>query len=431
MLVAAIVALALAMGGRGADGATVAGPTALATPTVTVAATQVVRPAPRALFWGVQTAGPESWGQLTRRNIRMLASFKFDGFLIENLFGGLEDTFFNGGAARIRSAADPSTYRDFRHGVQRLVTYARGLGMSTPLIRLNADDCGWRNGVRACGWNIFDPAQVTAIVQSARNEARFARQTGLAGIWIDAEPYDSPTLWNQQPPGPGDAYYSLGRRMMQAMVDEYPGIRIFTTPGFGFDNQSKPAYTHYPDFYAGMASVAPKAGIVVTTEATYGNSDGFMFRFVQCYELATCDRDGRPNGTREPNPILATLRRYDALNGNSALEEYFRRNTTVALSTAIANYRDSPQFDYERLGAALRGILALTPSGPQPAYLWVYDGSPSDPRGPHYFLPSYTCPAAWGPLWPRGFPCEGRILRDVLPSPLAVPWRRVGGARPA
>jgi hypothetical protein len=201
---------------------------------------------------------------LTQTNLQRIAFSHFNGFQFDNKYRGSSDDFQNRGVSRM----SPGSYKHLIKDVSAAAAYSRDLGMDSLFIRLISAD-----------FDLYNQEDIDKIVQATRVQASFALQSGLTGIWLDAEDYWQGNIWNQErDPGKQaygrmedevqEKYAAFGQQFMQAVVLEYPDAEILLAPSLHLSKINE-SYRRLADFYSGMASVESKMGIVVTTELSY------------------------------------------------------------------------------------------------------------------------------------------------------------------
>ncbi len=315
--------------------------------------------------------------------------------------------------------------------LKTVIDYAKGLGMDSLFLSIRVDtyseDLGFeRNpngeGHKAYGWDVFDPRVVQRIEETAKRQAAFAKNLGLAGIWVDTEPYGDWVIWNPYNPNERintstkseaeikSAYFALGQRFMNGLISEYPDVQVILSPGF-VDNAGQ-AYRFYPDFYAGMLSVNSQKGIVIASEISYGYPDDYHAGIIACYEMGRCDANGHDTTfTSHPewwSPVRKVLQDYDQ-NGNQNLWNKHTNSSSIALSfgtdygTDGGNENDSSQ-SIDKFKTAISNRRSLSPK-----FNWIYSES-------QYWLQgkSANCPFS---DWPSDVPCLGKILAQSVKSP--------------
>lgn len=108
--------------------------------------------------------------------------------------------------------------------------------------------------------------------------AALARRTGLKGLAIDTENYDT-KVWEAHPlrfkRTKKDDWRGLvrkrGAQLMHAIVSAYPDAEtlLLQEGAYWWFQRRDEFYELWIDFYDGLASVRPAAGVVVATESTY------------------------------------------------------------------------------------------------------------------------------------------------------------------
>src|SRR5829696_6769125 len=296
---------------------------------------------------------------LTETNLQRIAFARFNGFLIDNSLHGDFDDFRNGGVTRL----PPGTYKQLVETISNAATSSRELGMDRLFIRLNSADI-----------DVYAQEDADTMIQSTRTQAAFALQTGLAGIWLDAEDYEERNIWLQeQDPGKHaygrpaeevqDHYRAAGQQFVQAIIAEYPEAEILLAPSLHLSAVWE-SCRHLPDFYDGMASVNNHMGIVITTEMSYSYS--------------TED---------ELSAVVSDEEHYLADNSTVALG-YWPKDETAETMDALA--------EAVRIGRQYSG-----------KYSWVYDED-------GIFVQDSPHSCLWEG-WSPGHTCLAKPLQDVLP----------------
>lgn len=316
------------------------------------------------------------YNTVTDENVRKIAKANFDGFMIESSgYKGVFDDFLNGGVSRM----DPTDLNRFKDDVTKASALSKSLGMESLFIRLTAAETGY--------WDVFDAFDNQKILQTAKNQAKFAKETGLKGIWIDAEPYNHTYLWRQNEDKDkkayqktdqetGSRYFNLGKSFMESLLVEYPDIEVLFAPSFYADGMYT-SYKFLPNFYAGMASANPQKGIIRTTEASYGYSSaqdlGFVFGFENALYNSYQDQDEDKNWVS----VRQVIKDYNQQNGNSNLLTFFKTKSPLALSFWPQD-RSQSQEGIDKFTNALKTSRKMIMDDYQidPAiskYTWVYD----------------------------------------------------------
>lgn len=125
-----------------------------------------------------------------------------------------------------------------------------------------------------------------SIIESFKNIAELAKETGSKGIALDTEPYtialfDSRKLLNEFTTHEQlrEKVYLRGQQIMQALTSTYPDIEVIIMPegalySFNLDLSSDTqVYELWIDFYNGMASVKNNRGIILASERSYDVTD--------------------------------------------------------------------------------------------------------------------------------------------------------------
>jgi hypothetical protein len=296
---------------------------------------------------------------LTETNLQRIAFSRFNGFQIDNSLHGQFDDFRNGGVTRL----PPGEYKQLVETISNAATSSRELGMDRLFIRLNSADI-----------DVYAQEDVDTMIRSTRAQAAFALQTGLAGIWLDAEDYEERNIWVQeQDPGKRaygrpaeevqEQYRAAGQQFVQAIMAEYPEAEILLAPSLHLSAVWE-SCRHLPDFYNGMASVNNHMGIVITTEMSYSYSS-----------------------EDELSAVVSDEEHYLADNSSVALG-YWPKDETAETMDALA--------EAVRIGRQYSG-----------KYTWVYDED-------GIFVQDSPHSCLWEG-WSPGHACLAKPLQDVLP----------------
>jgi hypothetical protein len=296
---------------------------------------------------------------LTKANLDKIAAAHFNGFQIDVLHRGIFDDFLNGGVGRM----SPTQYERLQTRVSGASKYARKLGMDSLFLRLNI-----------ANFDVYSEEDVDTMVQATRAQAQFARETGLTGLWLDAEDYWNFNLWNQAQNSGKQAYgrpedevrgryREFGRQFMQAAVSKFPSAEILLAPSLHMSTLY-PQYQNIADFYAGMAEGNVRNSIVITTELSYDH---------------------------------ATEAELVSIVNNET--QYLAPNSSVALGYWP---RDESQTSVTALSEAVRLGRQYSPK-----YNWVYDEA-------GIFLQKTAHSCFWVG-WDPAHSCLAKGLQDVLP----------------
>ena len=338
---------------------------------------------------------------LNEKFVRKIADSRINGFLIDGNIPAGADDFMNGGVKR-RSA---QSYLAFFSQVKESNRLAASLGVDSIFIRLLAGDAGY--------WDVFNESDTSQIIQTAKNQAKFAKETGLRGIWLDAEAYNHP-LWQQDIDesrgayGKSEAevrskYFDLGIKFMTALVQEYPDIELLFAPSFHNDG----IYTRYkylPEFFAGMMSVESRNGVVRTNESSYGYSDRGNLTHIQRFENGEFNIEGTKDESGQWTSVRDVLKNRDKLTGDDYLWNIFKTRSPLALAfwipreesaTNIANFKNAVLIDRELSGK----------------YSWIYDEYGVWVKDDH------SCPFSWD----SNLPCYAKVLQEILPPLISPP----------
>ena len=142
----------------------------------------------------------------------------------------------------------------------------------------------------ALGYNLplwTDDKAWKGIIDSFKNIAELAKETGSKGISLDTEPYiialyDSSKLLDKSTTREQmrAKVYLRGQQIMQALTTAYPDIEVIILPEGAFywfnDDQrgdSGQQYELWIDFYNGIASVKNKRGLILASERSYEVTD--------------------------------------------------------------------------------------------------------------------------------------------------------------
>jgi hypothetical protein len=117
--------------------------------------------------------------------------------------------------------------------------------------------------------------------------AALARRTGLKGLAIDTENYDT-KVWLAEPlrfkRASKDTWHAFvrkrGTQVMQAIISAYPGAEtiLLQEGAYWWYQRRERSYELWLEFYNGLASARPTGGLVVATESTYSQTSATDIR---------------------------------------------------------------------------------------------------------------------------------------------------------
>jgi Ricin-type beta-trefoil lectin domain-like len=157
------------------------------------------------------------------------------------------------------------------------------------------------------GWDWFNDADWAASEANARQFARLAKAGRLKGVLFDSEPYlANPWKYEQQPDAANHTFEQYqakvrerGRRFMQVLQEEYPGLQMMTYFGmslFAGKVEDKPgpevlqarlrddAFGMWVNFLNGMIE-----GAQLGTNITDGNEIAYYYLFADEYDRSAAN----------------------------------------------------------------------------------------------------------------------------------------------
>jgi hypothetical protein len=164
----------------------------------------------------------------------------------------------------------PDELLKHERSLKRLTTIGASCGLDSNFIKVALgyrtipewdDDSGWDRVTRTIGMI-----------------ASLARRTGIRGLAIDTENYDTKLWWASSirfKAAQRESWRGLvrerGTQVMRKILSAYPEAEIVLLQegGFWWHERQDKFYELWIDFFNGLASLRPKQGIVLGTESTY------------------------------------------------------------------------------------------------------------------------------------------------------------------